>query len=146
MSLVPRGFVMRAIRAAVGIVVLLCIVEVFGCSPSSRAIVEGVVTLDGEPVGSGAIAFRPLDGKAPTTGAFITRGKFSQQVPVGAMRAEITSPRNAGKRKVPSYNGTPIEIEITMEGIPEQYNTKSGLVIDVKPGVNRVTWDLKSQP
>jgi hypothetical protein len=116
-----------------------------GCGPKACTVV-GSVTLDGHPLENGAIAFQPLDGKSATAGAFIVKGHFAQQIPGGPKRVEITSPRITGKRKATALDGTPIEVDTTSEGIPQCYNTETTLVSDVKPGLNRVQYDLKSQP
>lgn len=106
----------------------------------------GTVTLDGKPVEHGTIALRPVDGNSPSAGAFITGGAFSQQVPLGSMRVEITSPRVAGTKKIAMPGGSFAEVDVVEEAIPDAYNAKSTLVLDVKPGVNRVAYELKSSP
>jgi hypothetical protein len=121
-----------------GIVVVLGLV---GCGSNGRSTVEGTVTLNGQPIESGAMSFRPLDGKTPTVGCFITAGRFRLQVPIGSMRVEITAMEKSGKG-VSTAQGAPVEVDLVTEAIPERYNAKSELVIDVKPGVNRVTYAL----
>ena len=121
-----------------GIVVVLGLA---GCGSNGRSTVEGMVTLNGQPIESGAMSFRPLDGKTPTVGCFITAGRFRLQVPIGSMRVEITAMEKSGKG-VSTAQGAPVEVDLVTEAIPERYNAKSELVIDVKQGVNRVTYAL----
>ena len=121
-----------------GIVVVLGLA---GCGSNGRSTVEGMVTLNGQPIESGAMSFRPLDGKTPTVGCFITAGCFRLQVPIGSMRVEITAMEKSGKG-VSTAQGAPVEVDLVTEAIPERYNAKSELVIDVKQGVNRVTYAL----
>lgn len=137
---------MQAPRIAAGICCLGLIPLLVGCGDNGRPTVQGVVTLDGKPVENGSIAFKAVDGKSPTVGAFISGGRFRQQVPAGSMRVEITSSGRVGKKKVRSLDGSPIEIDVLEEQIPEHYNRKSTLVLDVKPGVNQIQYDLKSTP
>ncbi|MFM7289643.1 MAG: hypothetical protein ACKO6B_00235 [Planctomycetia bacterium] len=42
---------------------------------------------------------------------------------------------------ITTAQGSPVEADVMGEAIPERYNSSSTLVIDVKPGANRV--DLK---
>lgn len=136
---------MSSLHSAVATGSCLLFLAVAGCGHNASTVV-GSVTLDGQLIENGTIAFTPVDGKTATAGAFITKGNFSQQVPVGLMKVAITSPRNSGKRKATSYDGTPVEIDLITESIPKRYNKKSTLSIDVKQGVNRVQYDLQSQP
>jgi hypothetical protein len=129
-------------RSRLGVVVVM--LGLAGCGSNGRSTVEGLVTLNGRPIESGSIAFRPLDGKAPTVGCFITAGRFLVQVPIGSMRVEITSPEKSGKA-ISTVQGTPVEVDVVTESIPERYNAKSTLVIEVREGINRVTYELKRE-
>ncbi|MFM8635403.1 MAG: hypothetical protein ACKOEX_11450 [Planctomycetia bacterium] len=142
---------MRAARGTVGRVPFmqspgwLCIVVVlpcmFGCGTNGRASVTGTVTLAGKAVEAGTIAFRPLDGKAPTAGGFITKGSFSVEVPLGRMRVEINASEKTGE-VISTAQGSPVEVDVMGEAIPERYNSASTLMVDVKSGVNRVDFKL----
>jgi hypothetical protein len=140
LTLLQSDFCPSSIRSLswLGIVVVLSLV---GCGSNGRSTVEGTVTLNGQPIESGSMSFRPLDGKTPTVGCFITAGRFRLQVPIGSMRVEITAMEKSGKG-VTTAQGAPVEVDLVTEAIPERYNAKSELVIDVKPGVNRVTYAL----
>ncbi len=140
LTLLQTDFRSSSIRSLswLGIVVVLGLA---GCGSNGRSTVEGTVTLNGQPIESGAMSFRPLDGKTPTVGCFITAGRFRLQVPIGSMRVEISAMEKSGKG-VSTAQGAPVEVDLVTEAIPERYNAKSELVMDVKPGVNRVTYAL----
>lgn len=140
LTLLQSDFCPSSIRSLswLGIVVVLGLA---GCGSNGRSTVEGMVTLNGQPIESGSMSFRPLDGKTPTAGCFITAGRFRLQVPIGSMRVEITAMEKSGKG-VTTAQGDPVEVDLVTEAIPERYNAKSELVIDVKPGVNRVAYAL----
>jgi hypothetical protein len=141
LTLLQSDFRPSSIRGlgCLGIVVVLGLV---GCGSNGRSTVEGMVTLNGQPIESGSMSFRPLDGKTPTVGCFITAGRFALQVPIGSMRVEISAMEKSGKG-VTTAQGAPVEVDLATEAIPERYNAKSELVIDVKAGVNRVAYALE---
>ena len=47
-----------------------------GCGGPPPAVARGRVTLDGEPLAHGTIAFLPADGKGPTAGGLVTAGGY----------------------------------------------------------------------
>jgi hypothetical protein len=47
-----------------------------GCGGPPQARARGRVTLDGEPLAHGTIAFLPADGKGPTAGGIVTAGGY----------------------------------------------------------------------
>jgi hypothetical protein len=47
-----------------------------GCGGPPQAIARGRVTLDGESLAHGTIAFLPADGKGPTAGGIVTAGGY----------------------------------------------------------------------
>ena len=66
----PRAWVALAIAA---------LAATAGCGGPTQAIVRGRVTLDGEPLAHGTIAFLPADGKGPTAGGLVTAGGYEVQ-------------------------------------------------------------------
>src|SRR5688572_22507514 len=77
-------------------VFLLCwFVAIAGCgnTDSGRSRVHGTVTVNGTPPASGAIAFTPVDGAAPTAGGEIVDGKYSTDVPIGPSKVAIRVPK-----------------------------------------------------
>jgi hypothetical protein len=52
------------------------VAAVGGCGGPPQANARGRVTLDGEPLAHGTIAFLPADGKGPTAGGLVTAGGY----------------------------------------------------------------------
>jgi hypothetical protein len=121
---------------------LACLVLSGGCG-GSTATVEGAVTYDGKPVPAGAISFLAADGKGGSGGASVIDGAY--RVPPepglkpGTYKVEIRWAKPTGK-KFKSESGD--ILDMTEEGLPEKYNTKSDLKAEVKPGSNKIDFDL----
>jgi len=117
-----------------------------------RASLQGQVSLDGKPLESGVIVLVPSgDTQGPTAGGTLSDGKFhiaADGGPVaGRYRVQIKATRKTGrmvKSSVPIGNRR--EVEETEQFIPARYNTASELEVEIKPGRNRMTFDLKSPP
>ena len=54
-----------------------------GCSGDGKVSISGKVTVGGEPVESGSIAFAPADGQTSVEGAEIVNGEYKAKVPPG---------------------------------------------------------------
>lgn len=138
---------MFRLHPSVSVAATLCL-WIAGCD-SSRPYgdVRGEVMLDKEPVKEGVIRFTPIDGKTPTASALIADGRFEARVPVATHRVEISAAKLP--EGVKSYKemkrGTVDEGEALGELIPERYNRKSELKIQVKPGSQDVPFHLKSK-
>jgi hypothetical protein len=119
-----------------------------GCGYSSRASLEGTVTLDEQPLPSGSITFVPLVGtQSPTAGGEIVDGKF--EVPAqggtysGKFRVEINASRANGE-KVP-HPGSGQLVDTYEQYLPPQYNSDSELEVEVHVGqLNRFEFALLS--
>jgi hypothetical protein len=123
-----------------------------GCVDSSegppRLPVSGKVSLDGQPLESGAITFIP-DADGPATAAKIATGEF--QVPQaegpspGPYKVEIVSVRPTG-RQIASPDDPSSRIEESRNRIPTRYNARTQLRVEVRPGVeNAFQFDLSSK-
>jgi hypothetical protein len=127
---------------AIGLLALL------GCGHGGRVSVEGTVTLDGRPLKTGTVQFRPLAGtNGPTAGANVVDGKFvvpPQGGPfLGKFRVEITAVGKTG-RKVSNLTGTGLTDEC-VQILPSRYNTASELQADVTAnGPNHFDFTLTS--
>jgi len=64
---------------AIGVALLLTA----GCSSDGTVKISGKVTVDGEVVETGSIAFAPADGKTSVEGAEIVNGEYKAKVPPG---------------------------------------------------------------
>ena len=136
---------MKSIRNyAIGIslaVIHLCA----GCnSGSGKAKLHGKITLDGQPVPAGSIAFIPADGKGQTSGAIIKDGAYAAEVPVGPMRVEIHYPKVVGKRKLYDTPESP-SVDRTEEQIPPNYNTQSQLAETITSKSSEINFELHSK-
>ncbi len=127
--------------ACLGVLVLV------GCSEDKMAEVTGVVTVNGEiPAEGSSINFIPADGKSPSAGATLDKGKYSVRVPLGAMKVElrVPRPRNAAKgnfsKAGPGPGGDWIE-----ESLPPEYNNSTTLTYEVKVGKNEKNWDIQTK-
>ena len=134
---------MRSKRPAWAGGVLLALLALAGCG-ARESRVSGSVTLNGQPVETGAITFVPVDGKTPTAGGEIKDGRYSVKVPVGTMKVSISAPKVVGKKKIYPTPQSP-EMPITKEALPARYNDQTELRLDVKPGANQKDWDLQSK-
>jgi hypothetical protein len=122
----------------VGAVTLLQI----GCNHApTTGQVKGSVTLDGKPLEDGTVRFAPLEGRANTSGGLIKSGEFTANVPIGKFRVEISSTKIVGG---PADRHSD-SVETVVQLIPEKYNTRSELTLDVKSGSNEPHFDLKSR-
>lgn len=128
------GWVLLGIGAAVA-----------GCdSGPPTGTVSGDVRFEGQPVEKGTITFYPTDGKSPTSGGEITGGKYSVEVPVGEMTVTLSGEKPGATRKLYDTKTSPT-FTATSELLPEKYNTKSNLKLNVQPGPNPKNFDLTAK-
>jgi hypothetical protein len=122
-----------------------------GCGSSdalNRQAISGIVTLDGQPLGDGAILLEPLSQEAGTAvGALIRRGAFAiarNQGPVpGTYRVRIYA--SSGAQPPPAKGQTERTRRPMVERLPEVYNSQSVLRAEVMPhGANRFRFELHS--
>jgi len=125
-----------------GVLALLC-VGLPGCGAENGTKVIGTVTLDGTPLAEGAIAFVPADGKTASSAGTISNGLYSVELPPGPKKVEITASKVVGQRQ--AYEGQPDSpmVDITESIIPDRYNRRSELTIEVQPGKNTQDFDLE---
>lgn len=118
-------------RIVIGVgLALLASALLAGCGSTPRLPVSGTVTLDGRPLESGYVVFRPT-GKTPgpTAGAEIVDGRFTierEDGPfAGDFRVEITAQRPSSRQVVDPETGratTALE-----QYLPTRYNQQSEL-------------------
>ncbi len=111
-----------------------CLVAAFagGCdSGPPHADISGTITFDGKPIEKGAITFFPLDGKSQPAGSEIKDGAYKTKVGYGEWKVVISASKVVGTRRL--YPNNPKEVmPLTAEALPERYNEKSELKLDVK--------------
>jgi hypothetical protein len=121
-------------RGLVAVVVLATLPWIVaGCR--GRQTIEGTVTLDGRPLERGYINFRPMTGaKGPTLGGAIEQGNYAIQstVPLeGHFRVEITALGKTGNK---FSDETGKEFDVEGQVLPERYNAKSTLQVEIQRG------------
>jgi len=97
--------------------------------------VSGAVSYDGKDVDDGDIIFFPEDKTVGPEGGKIKDGKYTAKAPGGKCRVEIR-----GNRTVPGKKG-PMGEDFVESYIPEKYNVKSTLSVEV--GSGKTTHDFK---
>ena len=126
-------------RWAAGVGVAVCLAAV-GCGRPAGVVSTGTVTLDGKPVASGAIVFKPEDKSVAAEGSMIEAGRFRIVGKPGKRRVEISA--SAPAPGTPDPPTGPVQF---VEIVPPRYNTKSTLTVEVKePGPNTFTFELES--
>jgi hypothetical protein len=117
-----------------------------GCSGQdpNRGEVTGMVTINGQPAASGAVAFSPVDGQSPTSGGKIVNGLYSVKASTGTVKVAIRVPKVVGERKLYDTPDSPVQ-PLMEESLPPEYNDRTTLTFDVQPGVNEHNFDLKSK-
>lgn len=133
-------FLARALFWKIGLLTLA------GCG-DGKGTVSGTVSLDGQSVNNGSVTFVNTDGGTlRREGAIIRGGKFEATVPPGNYKVELNSQKVIGKRTQKGFDGKDETLEITQEMFPDKFNVKTELTLEIKPGSNPVTLDLKSKP
>src|SRR5262249_40612492 len=132
------GFHMR--RQAFLLVVALVVGLLGGCG-SPTATVSGEVTVAGQPLEKGVISCIPADGNGGPVTASIENGKYQLVTVPGKKVVQISAPVVVGQR--PEHNGPGAAmVEITEEGLPEKYNSKTELTFEAKSGSNTKDWPI----
>jgi hypothetical protein len=115
-----------------------------GCNRSGLDLQElsGVVSLDGRPIENGSIRFLPVAGDGLASGCVITAGRYriplAKGLPPGKYRVQISA---ADQRGIDPHapppkmgeEGAPLK-----ELVPEKYNARTELQVEVKSGGRNV--------
>jgi hypothetical protein len=125
--------------------VALALIFLPGCGAPGRALIQGNVTFNGEPVDGGVILFTPEgDTPAPKPGGDIVAGKYSLAVEHGFQpgnyRVEIRWKKKTGRQVMSS--DPPNMMDETKQVIPPEFNTKSTLARELKSGTNTLDFEL----
>ena len=128
-----------------GTTLLTLAVCLTGCGQQT---IEGTVTLDGQPLEEGYIAFLPQkDTEGPGAGTKIEDGQFIVESPdeplEGTYRVEITAKGKTGRKTV---DGSGQRREAEGQILPKHYNTESTLEAEIKlKDENELTFELTSK-
>ncbi|OAI53284.1 hypothetical protein AYO47_05120 [Planctomyces sp. SCGC AG-212-M04] len=114
--------------------------------------VTGTITLDGEPLNGIAVVFYPDSGR-PARGKTNAEGKYdltyireTKGTKVGHNRVEVAPDEEGGEDEAESDEAAAKpKAKGGKPKIPAQYNTKSILEADVKPGENVFDFKLESK-
>jgi len=127
----------------------LSMLFVIGCGKTTnRLALEGAVTLDGQPLTEGSIAFLPQQGtKGPVTGGRIDDGQFSVSPNKGAFQGnflvKITAGRKTGRQEKDPFGNL---FDVREQYLPARYNRQSELTAEVtSSGPNQFEFDLRSE-
>jgi hypothetical protein len=138
----PRNCKCRWMFAIATIVVLLLSA---GCHRSGLAPVTGKVTVDGTPLADGTISFESVDRLQPTAGGVIKNGTYTVSMTTGPKIVRIQGFKVVGQRPLnpsdPHGPMTPLKKQI----LPEKYNAKSTLRLDVGPAGVEKSFELTSK-
>ena len=116
-----------------------------GCSKYKTGDVQGVITLDGQPLENATVTFSPAQGRA-SVGQTDAEGRYRLRytnaengAEYGEHRVSITS----------AIQGVPAEgdvggVEGRRELLPARYHAETELVAEVKPGSNTFDFALES--
>ena len=123
-----------------------------GCGRSGieRIVVSGKVTYQGHPIQRGQIRFAPTkDSKGPISGADIIDGEYLVDakggVPVGTHSVRIEAYREETRvaREAPPP-GVQIEsLVVNTQYLPDQFNTRTQLEVQIEGGSGRFTKDFE---
>jgi hypothetical protein len=128
------------------------VVLVLGCGDAKVATVSGTVTLDAKPLPNALVSFQPtgegaLNPGPGSTGRTDGQGEYSLQLigggrgaVVGRHKVQVSCPVDDGKTNPDEDRRTKRQ-----DRVPPQYNVKSTLTFEVKPGQNTANFDLASK-
>ncbi len=138
--------------ALLGLILPLVLIAA-GCDKRKgppRAAVSGRVTLDGQEIVQGSIAFKTVGPHAGlAAGGPIQNGRYAIEKDrgpvVGENRVEIKSVRKTGRQvQAPLADPGRMTDEI-VEAVPARYNSQSTLEREVKAGDNQFDFELESR-
>lgn len=127
---------MRGLHWLLPIVVVLWAGCTRGPEQPQRGKLEGKVTLNGKPVGSGTIRFMALDPAGINVLAHVTDGTYqvleAEGPTKGKYRVEFSVP-SAVKQRVPNDDIPGQFMEVAPETLPPKYNRDSTITLDFDP-------------
>jgi hypothetical protein len=137
-TLSGRGTMVAAggIRRWGGTVAML--LAVAGCGPAAT-IVQGVVTLDGEPVAAASVQFYPVGREGQPAGTTTDeRGRYRARVSAVPLRVVVS------KRKITGYKEDPFDpvsspMPVLDELLPPRYAATATTPLTIDPAAGRAT-------
>lgn len=136
--MILRGNVLAIIVAVVPLALT-------GCSGDGRVAVSGSVTVDGEPLPSGSISFRPVDPRqANTSGAAILDGRFRIPSDKGLFPGEYEV-RISAYEEGDGFWNDPQRGRIP-EMVPVRFRESQPIPTTIEPGGHRIDFHLTKAP
>jgi hypothetical protein len=112
-----------------------------GCEESDGLqTITGTATFQGQPIPEGRIQFRFLDGDQKAYSSPIEEGEYLIRIPPGPASVEILASRPAPGKFDESNPGE--RVPIGEMYIPQKYNSRTELRVDVQPGAGKENFDL----
>ena len=121
-----------------------------GCGGVYDATATGFVTLDGNPVPRGTVAFHPTSGGPAAYASILQDGSYAirtgreKGLPTGQYQVTVTAHESTGQTESADGGPLPPGKAIT----PPWYRSKetSGLTFNVERGSNQINLELTTQP
>ena len=138
---------MHKIQLVGGILMLVSLV-CLGCDGGDLpdlANVEGIVTLDGQPLPNAVLTFQPESAGRPSFARTDEKGRYeliftagNEGATLGKHTVTITTLTDGDPDADPPIASSP-------EKLPSQYNSSTELSHEVQPGKNNVDFELSSE-
>ena len=132
-------FVLNASNFA--ILMLVCVAGCGGPAHPDVGRVNGVVTLDGQPLPEANVMFQPTNGRA-SIATTDKAGKYSLLYLDGVPGALLGAHKVIIRTEIPGEDGQP---PIAKEKLHKKYHDQTELTAEVKRGSNTFNFELKSQ-
>jgi len=123
------------------IATLICITGMIGCGDSDLGYVRGTITLDGKPLPNAFVKFLPRNDESTGTTTF---GKTGEDGSYQMFFSDDKAGVCLGKNLVRITTGDVSVDGPIKEAVPNCYNSKSDVYVNVEPGNNTCDFDLKS--
>jgi hypothetical protein len=141
---------MRSVVAPL-VTAILIVLTCVGCNRGAKLdlqAVSGKVSLQSRPLVNGTIMFAPAANDGLAGGSAIADGKYSipkqKGLPPGKYKVQISSADQRGVAPVAANHAPGNESPPLQELVPEKYNSKSELSVEVKSGGgNTFNFDLR---
>lgn len=140
----------RCLHFSATAVSLLVLVTVSGCGGTYDATVSGAVTLDGNAVPRGTVAYHPAGGGPAAYSPIQENGEYSLRtgreagLPPGDYQVTVTS--NEVPAQLESKDGRPMPPGKAITPLWYRSKETSGLRYNVVSGANEINLELTSQP
>jgi hypothetical protein len=119
-----------------------------GCGGSRLAPVSGKITLDNKPLPKARITFQPTDGLNPgvgSSGVADDNGEYTLQPVDGKGSGALVGKHRVEISLLKGGTNPEDDRQRTVNLVPPQYNLKSTLTFEVKPGSNTADWPLTTK-